>query len=405
MFPIKKTLMVCIVIVLTIASLATTALANEVFQTKPYLVDDKAISVVPIETMRNKITLFAKVNGTSFRFILDTGSPTVLSQHVASALKLAPKGQNIGQDAHGNQVKMDLSILDSLLIGKSEFRNIPIFIHDFSKLPLGRCVIDGGVIGSEIMPLTQWQINFEDNQLILGGRLDDYKFIKGAKRASMQTYNYPFTPIVEHKINDELKDNAIFDTGNTELLHLNIKAFDELKKRGALNLGSIKNAHGTFGESAGGRGNDTDFQQVALDSLSIGELEFSNLSVWSRPQVPTLIGAKVFESQIVTLDYKNNRIHFYPYQDAQSEDSSFGFRGYFDDDSLKIGFLTDNSVASNSGLELHAQILKINDISFESINESNQCQRFEQFSQLMHGAEISLMFKKGDETHTVSLKQ
>jgi len=134
---------------------------SEVFNTKPYIKNKEFKSVIPIDIWSNKVFLNAKVNGKQFRFILDTGSPTLLAKKVAKDLDLEIKGENTGKDANGNLVKMELSIIEQLKIGDVKFRNIPVFIFDPSNLKLGDSIFDGGIIGSEIMPLSNWQINFE----------------------------------------------------------------------------------------------------------------------------------------------------------------------------------------------------------------------------------------------------
>ena len=62
-----------------------------------------------IEIWNNKIFLTAKVNGKPFRFILDTGSPTILTTKVANELGLEILSENTSQDANGNLVKTNLS--------------------------------------------------------------------------------------------------------------------------------------------------------------------------------------------------------------------------------------------------------------------------------------------------------
>ena len=91
------------------------------------------------------------MNGKAYRFILDTGSPTILTKAVADELGLVIEAENTGKDAHGNPVRMGLAILEQLRIGEVTFRNIPVFIYDATQQAMARCVLDGGVIGSDIV--------------------------------------------------------------------------------------------------------------------------------------------------------------------------------------------------------------------------------------------------------------
>lgn len=369
----KRQLMLILITVGLLVGVSIQATSSEVFNTKPKLINH-TLSKTPIRTEGNRINLEATVNGKTFRFILDTGSPTVLTKKVADALDLNVLGQNTGSDAHGNPVKMDLSVLDTLKIGDVVFANIPVFIFDQTSIPMADCIFDGGIIGSEIMPLTQWQINFKDKELVLGGEIKDYGFIQNAKAAKLFVFQYPHTPIIEHTINKSLTDKAIFDTGNTELLHLNIKAFEELKKRQKIKS-EITQGFGSFGSSAGGEALEQVHYKINVNRLDIGKLSLKNIPVWTRSQVPTLVGARIFESQIVTLDYAEQKVYFYEYQHPQPFASDkFGLKTSIDNKRLRVSFVTKNSIAEEKGLAVGDQILAINETRFDKIEHTNLCE-------------------------------
>ncbi|MFK8011234.1 MAG: aspartyl protease family protein [Marinicellaceae bacterium] len=400
-----KNLMFVTIVLLVFTDLALSQLidkANGVFNTKPEILNKDYKTVIPIETWNNKIFLTAKVNGKPFRFILDTGSPTILTTKVANELGLEVLGENTGQDANGNLVKMNLSILNKMELGDITIQNIPVFLFDPSNLEVGSELFDGGIIGSEIMPLTNWQINFNQKHIILTDDTSQLNFIKKTKTAPLKVYNYPFMPIIEFEVNNKFKDNALFDTGSTELLQLFDSAFIELKKQKLLNSDSQK-ANGIFGESGGGRGKDQEYYLTTLKKLSIGELDFKKIKVWTRPHAPSLIGARIFESHVVTLDYKNKIVYFYPYQKPLAMKYSFGFKTYIKDQSVFVGFLIDDSPAYNSGLKLHDRILQINETDLRDFSKNNTIQILTWLSQVNEKSSITVKFISDGDEKTVTL--
>ena len=377
---------------------------NGVFNTKPEILNKDYKSEIRIEIWNNKIFLTAKVNGKAFRFILDTGSPTILTTTVANELGLEILGENTGQDANGNLVRMNLSILEKLELADVTFQNIPVFIFDPSKFEIGAELFDGGIIGSEIMPLTNWQINFNHKNIVLTDDSSKLDFIKKAKKAPLKIYNYPFMPIMEFDVNNKFKDNALFDTGSTELFHLYDLAFNELKKQNLLNS-DIHQANGTFGESGGGRGKDQSFNLVTLKKLSIGELDFKNTKVWTRPHAPSLIGARIFESQIVTLDYKNKTVYFYPYQQPLATKESFGFKPYIKNQSVFVGFLIYDSPAYKSGIKLHDKIVHINNKNLSQLCKNSPIETISWLSNINEESSITVKYISNGKEKTVTLKK
>ena len=385
----------------------STQKTSEVFSTQSYITNKTFKSVIPITIWNNKIFLNAKVNGKQYRFLLDTGSPTLLTKKVAKDLGLKSGVESTAKDGNGNPVTMEFSVLAQLKIGDVEFRNIPVFIFDPSHMELGDSIFDGGIIGSEIMPLCNWQINFEKKHLILSNDIKQLEFIDSAQAAKLKLYSYPYTPIVEYSIDNSFKDQAIFDTGNSELFTLFDRAFEELKKRKLIDS-AIGKAIGTLGVSAGGIGKDTSFHLVALKQLSFGELHFQNIEVWTHSIVASLIGAKIFDSQVVTLDYANKVVYFHEYKDPITKPKTFGFKPYLKDQSVYVGFLKESSPAEKAGMQLHDQILKIDGFDCRELKSLEPIELLEvmkSLSSIQQRQEIEITFKRNGLKKKVLLKK
>ncbi len=321
--------------------------------------------VRPIEIWQNKIFLTAAVNGREFRFILDTGSPTLITRAAADALGLEGLAENRGMDANGNTVVTQATVLQRLQIGEVVFAPVPALIMETTGLDVGARLLDGGIIGSELMPLAVWQINFQKQTLTLSHASDSLDHVRGVPSAELHVSpSYPRMPIVAHRINGAFTDRALFDTGSSELVHLNQHAYDELRKRRLLK-NTLGSAHGSFGESGGGRGADSEFHWLELARLQIGELDLTNLRVWTRPQPPTLIGSAVLASHVVTLDYPKGSIHFDPFAPIHQATIPNGLRLGLRDGVVEVALLLRNGPAEKAGLELHDEVLRINGQSLQ----------------------------------------
>ncbi len=364
---------------------------------KPYLAKKQpTISSVPIEIINRKIFLSASVNGKPYRFIFDTGSPTIISKKAAMDLGLEIKGENIGKDVHGKPVKMGISVLKSMTIGEVGFRNVPVLVFDPSKLPIASCYFDGGIIGSEILPLMNWQIDFSKKRMVLAQDTGVMSDIKGAVVSPLKSFGYPFTPVIEYGAGAKFKDNAVLDTGSPEFIHLNPGAFSELRK---LNIfkAPIASAQGSFGESAGGQAESSNYDLAKLRTVSIGGVPFNNVRAWTKTEVPTLVGSRLFESHIVTLDYKKNLFYMKKHGLRFPMSSSYGLKLIPKGTEVVVSFLQTPSIASKAGLREGDRIISFDGIVVRNQLAKDQCGLVSMLADIDDMARVELVVMRDDQ--------
>ncbi|MBD1556298.1 hypothetical protein HC752_05050 [Vibrio sp. S9_S30] len=400
---IPKIIFINVVLLLGCTSNTSQNSLHEVLLTKPYTETRRFHSVVPVLTIENKIYLYASINGKRYRFIFDTGSPTILTKQVATDLGLTIMGTNKEKDANGNLVSMDLSIADSIEIGDVRFRNVPVFIFDPSHLPKASCYLEGGVIGSEILPLATWQLNFRDGEIVLTSDKRKLEYINQASRTSLKQGGYPHAPIFKHRINGKFTDDALFDTGNTELLNLNLPALQQMLADEVVPNPEVE-GRGSFGESEGGEAEPTAYYQTAIERLRVGGLELNNVHSWTRTSTPTRIGAKLLENHIVTLDYPNRKAYFYPFKERSKDPINWGFRTSISElNALNVSFLESPSIAENAGLQLGDRILKVSYRDTTYIAPEKRCEILRWLPRAMDGQELELTVLRGGDHKTVTM--
>ncbi|KJY78817.1 aspartyl protease family protein [Vibrio nigripulchritudo] len=402
----KLTIMfISVVILLGCTSNTQQSGLSEVLLTKPYTETKDFHSVIPILTIGNKILLYASINGKRYSFIMDTGAPTILTKEVADELGIEAMGTNKGRDANNNLVSMDISIADSIEIGDVAFRNVPVFIFDPSGLPSAKCFLDGGIIGAEILPLAAWQLNFKDSEIVITSDVRKLDYTKGAARAILKESGYPHHPILEHRINDKFTDNLMFDTGNTEVLQLNQLALDQMITDGVLSNPKIE-GHGSFGESAGGQAESTVYYQTPIESMEVGGLELKDFHAWTRATPPSLLGAKLLENHIVTLDYPNRDAYFYKFQERRKERTSWGYKTAISElNSLYVSFLESPSLAESAGLQLGDRILKVNYRDTTYIDPEKHCEILRWLPNARDGETLELKVLRGNAHEIIKMER
>lgn len=336
--------------------LVTSAVAQErtdtaAILTTPPVFERSSDVTVPLRWRGGKLALDATVNGVRREFILDTGSPTILSADLARELGLTVLGRNVGQDANGRPVTMDISRLDRLQIGGLTVRDLPVMIFDFSGLEIGSCIIGSGVIGSDLLPAGAWTIDMQSGSLSLS---DHAPF---ATAAPLETYGYPHTPIVVYQTGD-LTDRAMIDTGGTGTLTLYDSAMDAVAR--SMPPGAVQTGQALAGESAGGRGDQTSTRRARIEDLAIGTFRPGPVTAGTRPVAPTLLGVDILRTHRMTLDQPRGTVGFMPREHTEERPDDLGLGIEWIGGEAIVTRVMADSPASRAGLRLGDRILQAN---------------------------------------------
>ncbi|MAZ90524.1 MAG: hypothetical protein CMH94_06650 [Oceanicaulis sp.] len=316
------------------------------------------VSSVPFETRVRKFYLDASVNGETHEFIFDTGSPTIVSRQLADALGLEIVGRNTGRDANGTPVTMDFAIIDRLTLGDVTFTRVPVLIHDFSGLATGACLIDGGVIGSEILPGSAWRIDAAAGRLEIAESAAALAPLETVLSAPLHDFGYPHAPVLDYALG-EIADKALFDTGSEEEVVLFHQVADSRPARAHIVRGSVVTGQGSEGESAGGRSENRELVRFSLEDFRIGETSPDPVRATTRTVPPSLVGAGMMDRFIVTLDYPGAAFTLSPRDAPAPERVEPGFALAFAGEGVEVVQLFEGSPADEAGLRLGDRVTAI----------------------------------------------
>lgn len=328
---------------------------------------------IPLDIHKGKLSIHATLNGRRHRFFFDTGSPTILSKLFADQLDLKVIGRNTGRDANGRVVSMDVAIVDTLNLGGVTFRNVPVLIHDYSESGMGTCLIEGGVIGSEILPGSVWKIDPDGSKLLVSAPDSDKGPAAGAVSLPLHDFGYPHAPIIDYRLGGVL-DRLLFDTGNAGELVLFDKVADEPSVRLHRRRGSERAGRGSEGVSAGGAGEIRRLHRFIIDGLELGDARLAGLRASTRTVAPTLLGTGILETYAVTLDYPRQRIVLHPRKHPAMQRKDPGYAISVDNGSALVSQLFDDSPAAAAGLRLGDHVNSINGKSLASPAVRGTCE-------------------------------
>ncbi len=267
---------------------------------------------IPFERVNDKIILPVHINGNEYRFLLDTGAPTIVSRALAEALELKPLVEVPVGDVTGRKKPMGIVVLPEIAMGGIAFRKIRALVNtDDTNLVFGCFEIDG-FIGSNLLSSSILQLDFRQNTLVLTDKRRRLELDK-ARSAPMALVGEQKSPwmVVELSGEEKARDQLLIDTGSDEVYDISRQIYEALDgksifipKGESLGTSSI----GLFGA-----GDQSRQYRLLLPRLRIPGLELTNLPVITTPDTHSRIGAGLLHYTALTLDYRKKRVYFQPH--------------------------------------------------------------------------------------------
>ncbi len=325
---------------------------------------------IPLEVEGQKLYVEVEIGGRTRRFVVDTGSPSMVDESIARELNLKVVGKSQGRDAHG--VKIETSIVQSdLSVGGVSFEKVPLFCADFLGTVPVRCIVGDGILGSELLALGAWQIDLKERVLRFSTQAETLPYVEKATEGSLHDFGFPHAPIVDVVFAKEARSKALFDTGAPVYFWISPDDYAGAQRAGG--TGGTLEGFGSPGGSLGGQAPAVPREMVELTSFSVGPVQIGVVEALVRELSPSLLGVRFLDHFIVTLDQPNGAVFFYEYAKGPYIEDSFGLTLAFDGE-VAVGTVWEGSPAWRAGLRAGDPLDSINgmtlDFSCEKIRQA-----------------------------------
>lgn len=321
-------------------------------------------TVIPIEIVKGKIIIKAEINGKSYRFILDTGSLTLISKRLFDELNPENIQKVYVSDQSGKRDSIDVVKLEQVTIGEFAINNAEAFaLKEYN--PLVDCFDVDGFIGSNMLSCFVVQFSFRDSTVTLA--TDPQLLTLHEKQSSELIIDGQFSPHFTIKLKKNKKEAqqvVLFDTGDDELYRLSHQDYTTLKKDGILDFKGVANGANSIGLL--GNAVDTTHYRLKVPTLEMNGLQYKNVSTITT-QGSSRIGSEILKNAIVTLDFQNKKYYIQPISSSKIDayESKLPFDPDIRDGKAVVGFIWDNSICKN--INVGDEILTINDFNFQNI--------------------------------------
>lgn len=318
-----------------------------------------------------------KIHGKEYTFVFDTGAAiSVISNEVAKELNLAPYTTAKVIDSRGEKRVQNLFKIDTVKVGKLAFSNLAFVEADFSKIQCFGQIPFDGILGTNLMKQAVWYINNAKDSITIYNSRENSPIMKDATTIPFKTKflnNNPFFPITIEGLVDA--QEIELDIGSYGYISLNSKQINKnYKGKTFTNLGN--SSAGLFGS-----GNTDSSYFAKVNKMMLGSLQINAEQIISfDSNTKSILGMKFLRNFNILLDWNKKEFVLSKIKDLENVDTIKGFKIGLVENNFIVNEIMLESDAQKKGLLLGDKILRINNTSYQNLNEANKCKLLSDFN-------------------------
>ncbi|SNS85901.1 Aspartyl protease [Ekhidna lutea] len=361
------------------------------------------ITSIPFELFGDHIIIQVSVDDSEpLDFIFDTGSGyTVLDEDVTKELGLSGKSIEMNQAASNWQlIKHNTIAINHFLMEK----NIKVYSTDFDHLEISLGMDIDGIVGYDLLKHHSIYVNFDSKTINI------YDLGKAPKKGDA----IPFTldtsiPVIKGNVvlnNEEPHDGTFyFITGAGTTLDFNspyAEQWDVIHKTGKHYSYMTKGLAKDETKHYEGHVISFSFGNQMIEDLPIG-ISTAKEGIQARKNVSGIIGSQIIRMYNFTIDYGTKMLYLekdHTY-DANFKVNCSGIDVQLSEDKEKVLIhqVFEDSPASEAGINVNDELVKINGKSMMEVNLAEVKKMLKQ-----EGETVELVINQGGTEKTVSLK-
>ena len=331
-------------------------------------------SKLDFEYVRDKLIVPVIIDKDTFRFIFDTGSPTIISEKLQQRFSYPSVVRDTVVDIHGNSREMDVVLVDSLFLNQILFEDIPALVTKMDQLPLSCYNVDG-FIGSNMLRNSIVGIDLDARSIEITDDINRFE-VENYRQTAMHL-DRQSSPFISLSLHPDVKTPFLFDTGSHTFINLSLSEYRSLEDR--IHFEIYREGHGSGVMGLFGTGEKKVTYQVGVDSLFFCKTTFMDPLISVTP-TNSKMGVKLLEYGPVVLDYRKERLLFRSQKERiryrSSKISEFGFIPVLKENSFRVGVVWDNSLADSLGLQPGYEIIRVNEFNFQTDLKQSFCNVF-----------------------------
>jgi predicted aspartyl protease len=320
--------------------------------------------VLPFDYDNNFALIKVVINTKTYKFLIDTGAPTVISNAIYETLQTTKPKYVLVEDSQGQTKTQKVTSIPELKIGNLTYINTGAIVADLRNVFEFNCLEIDGIIGANQMAKSFWKFDYQNKEVFITDQLENYEL-------TTYTDSIPFsissqkTPYVRGYVNGTAA-SFIFDTGYAGYI-------DHHDKRGALKAAVGFTRYGSSSVGLYGALDSVTTRTIKLDSLRMGSVKLNSQII--NTEQANLIGNGFMNHYDMVINWQVQKIYLKKIKEFENApEHSFGFAFRIKENKAMVISLIEELPID---LKIGDVILSINNYDLSNLNSSNACERYQ----------------------------
>lgn len=304
------------------------------------------------------------INGKEYRFALDTGAPNTITKALFDVIKPKILSKIPIHDSNDNVDSLNVVNLSEITVGGVVFNDIPTVVP--KDMFFFDCLKIDGFIGSNMFRNSIVQFSPKNRKIILTDQLEKLNLNQNQSTDLFLT-QMQSNPVVNVKLIGKGSGTipTLFDTGFAGFFDIALTHFGYAEQAEIFNV--LGKSIGRTNMGLYGVGDKTKQYRLRVPDLSINGAVFKNVNVNTTAGDDSTIGARLLNFGVVTVDYKNRKFYFEPFEPTVDLlEGMFPINYMPKDNKVFIEMVWDEQLKEK--ISVDDQVLAIDDVDYTNIS-------------------------------------
>ncbi|TXK80649.1 retropepsin-like aspartic protease [Mesonia sp. K4-1] len=261
---------------------------------------------LPFQIKNGYIIVQAKIKDKDYNFILDTGTPSLVSKKLAKTLNLKVIDSAKASDVFNEKQSNEYTRIETIKIGKLDFVGTVALINDFNSIPIWSTLNIDGFIGANLMQHAIWDIDFGKKQITITDNESKLNLPKEIIENKL-FIGVAGVPSIACKINGKKVWNFTVDFGYNGGIVIPFTEFEKQIENGQISDFKKFKTLATVG-IFGGKDVKRESYKGTINDIEFGNTILKNEKVYSEQYLGKRFGSVFFSNYRVILNWNSKKI-------------------------------------------------------------------------------------------------
>ena len=260
----------------------------------------------PFEIKNGFIIIPIEIENKNYNFLLDTGSPNLVSKELAASLNLKAIDSAKAGDVYNDKLQNKYTRLETVKIGTIDFAGTTALINDFNAVSVWSSLNIHGFIGANLMQHAIWDIDFRKKQITITDNESKLDIPEDVIENKL-FIGVAGIPAIACKMNEKKVWNFTVDLGYNGGIVVPFSEFKKQTENGEILDFKKSNTKGVTG-IYGAKNTTRESYIGIIDEIEFGNSTLENVKVYSEQYLEKRFGSDFFKNYRIILNWNSKKI-------------------------------------------------------------------------------------------------